>query len=90
MRRCASSVELGRLPSKLRWGARRSALPEGERLALGQRVREQQIVLPPVRVQRLREGDEIAGDEGVPWCSSWKNECCPLLPGSPQTIGLVA
>ena len=25
-----------------------------------------------------------ARPRAVPWCSSWKNECCALLPGSPQ------
>ena len=26
----------------------------------------------------------------VPWCSSWKKACWPLVPGSPQTSGPVA
>ena len=25
----------------------------------------------------------------MPWCSSWKNACWPLVPGSPQTSGPV-
>ena len=29
------------------------------------------------------------GTSRVPWCSSWKNACWPLVPGSPQTIGAV-
>src|SRR5262245_63858218 len=38
-------------------------LAEGERLALGEYVREQQVVLLAQRIEGLGEGDEIAVDE---------------------------
>src|SRR5215471_18089831 len=36
---------------------------EGERLGLGEYVRQQHIVMPAELVERLCEGDEVAGDE---------------------------
>ena len=30
------------------------------------------------------------GTTSLPWCSCWKNACWALVPGSPQTTGLVA
>ena len=45
----------GRLPSNTRCGT--------GRLGLRKYVRQQHIVMPPERVERLREGDEVTGDE---------------------------
>ena len=38
-------------------------LAEGQRLGLGEDVRQQHVVVPAERVERLRERDEVAGDE---------------------------
>ncbi len=38
-------------------------LAEGERRRLREHVGEQQVVMAPERVERLREGDEVAGNE---------------------------
>jgi len=37
-------------------------LAKGERLALREDIREQHVVLLAQRIERLREGNEIAGD----------------------------
>ena len=63
----------GRLPSKVRCGASQARralgldllrrLAEGQRLGLGKDVGQEQVVVPPQRVERLEERDEVAGDE---------------------------
>ena len=63
----------GRLPSKTRCGTSQSGVPsaltslgglaEGQRFGLGEDVGQQHVVMPAERVERLREGDEVAGDE---------------------------
>jgi hypothetical protein len=39
---------------------------EGERLGLRKYVRQQHIVMPPERIERRSEGDEVAGNEARP------------------------
>src|SRR5262249_47482863 len=41
-------------------------LAEGQRLALGKDVRQQHVVMPAERIERLGERDEVAGDEPRP------------------------
>ena len=41
-------------------------LAEGQRLGLGEDVRQQHVVVPAERVERLGERDEVAGDEPGP------------------------
>ncbi len=38
-------------------------LAEGQRLGLGEDVRQQHVVVPAERVERLDKGDEVTGDE---------------------------
>src|SRR5262245_52293152 len=38
-------------------------LAEGQRLGLGEDVRQQYVVVPAQRVERLAKGDEVTGDE---------------------------
>ena len=59
-------------------------LAEGQRLGLRQHVREQQIVVSTERVQRLVEGDEVAGDETGPLMDQLVEGMLPVGPGSPQ------
>src|SRR5439155_20577858 len=41
-------------------------LPERQRLALGEDVRQEQVVMAAERVERLAKRDEVAGDEPGP------------------------
>ena len=58
------------------------------RQAIGE---QQRVMLGHARLMRLapRSGTRT-GMMSVPWCSSWKKACWPLVPGSPQTSGPVA
>src|SRR5262245_19717042 len=38
-------------------------LPEGQRLGLGEAVRQEDVVVPAQRVERLAKGDEVTRDE---------------------------
>ena len=46
-------------------------LAERERLGLREDVGEQQVVVAAARIQRLGEGDEVAGDQPRALVSSW-------------------
>ena len=52
----------------------RSNWPRGDVMGVGPRTRD----------GRVSEHDEVGGITVLPWCRSWWNECCPLVPGSPQ------
>ena len=65
----------GRLPSKTRGHEpiRRAfgfdffgRLAEGQRLGLGQHVRQEHVVVPAERIERLDERDEVARDQPRP------------------------
>ena len=60
-------------------------LTESKRLGLGKAVREREILLLLKAARAIDRREQIERDVAVPWCSSWKNECWALLPGSPQT-----
>ena len=71
--RSARIVFDGRLPSKTRCGTSQSGVPsaltsfgrlaERQRLGLGEDVRQQHVVMPAKRIERLGERDEVARDE---------------------------
>ena len=64
---------VGRFPSNTRWGTSHSGVPSARTSsavfpnasasACAKHVRDEQVVVPAERVERLREGDEVARDE---------------------------
>ena len=76
VRRWTRIVFDGRLPSKTRCGTSPSGcafrphlfgrLAEGQRLGLGEDVRQEHVVVPAERIERLDKGNEIARDESRP------------------------
>ena len=63
VRLSAKIVFDGRLPSKTRWGTSRSGVPSAWTRSAVFPKRQENVVVPAKRVERLAKGDEVTWDE---------------------------